>query len=128
MRLLLDTHIWLWWLFDDPALSKDAREWIQNPANQVQVSVISLWEAILKMQLGKLEFKGDLESATEQGDIGFLPFRTPHARAIANLPLHHRDPFDRALLAQASSERLSLVTFDAGLKVYGSLVDLLFVS
>lgn len=123
MRLLLDTHILLWWLADDPALPAQADVLIADPANEVFVSAISLWEIAIKAQLGKI--------AADVGEIrmvaissGFVPlsFTLEHAVALALLPAHHRDPFDRALVAQAHVEPLRLVTHDEIVAAYGEIV------
>ena len=123
MRLLLDTHVLLWWLADDPALSPPARSLIADPLNQVYVSPISLWEIAIKTQIGKLhgDVSGIQVAALADGFVA-LPFTLDHAAAIAALPLHHRDPFDRALLAQALCEPLYLVTHDQLLHLYGQAV------
>lgn len=126
MRLLLDTHILLWCLVDDAALSPQARMQITDPANQIFMSSISLWEIAIKVQLGKL--KGDVrEIRTAALASGFqpLPFSLDHAVAVAQLPGHHRDPFDRALIAQAQYEPLYLLTHDHVLLAYGTTVILI---
>lgn len=123
MRLLLDTHILLWWLTDDPLLPPRADVLIADRRNQVFVSPMNLWEIAIKSQLGKL--KADVDEVREAAlHSGFqpLPFTLDHAAAVARLPQHHRDPFDRSLLAQALVEPLSLLTHDEGLAVYGQHV------
>jgi PIN domain nuclease of toxin-antitoxin system len=123
MRLLLDTHLLLWCLVDDAALSHRARSLIADPSNQIYVSSISLWEIAIKTQIGKLT--GDVsEIHTAALAAGFLPlhFALNHAAAVAQLPNHHRDPFDRALIAQAQCEPLYLLTHDHALLPYGGTV------
>jgi PIN domain nuclease of toxin-antitoxin system len=123
VRLLLDTHILLWWLADDPALSPRARTLISDPRNQVFVSPISLWEIAIKTQIGKLHGDvGGIQVAALADGFVPLPFNLDHAAAIAALPMHHRDPFDRALLAQALCEPLYLLTHDQILRAYGQAV------
>lgn len=123
MRLLLDTHILLRWLKDDPLLPVRAAVLIQDRRNQAFVSPISLWEIATKSQLGKLEADVDeVRAAALRGGIEALPFTLEHAVALARLPRHHRDPFDRALVAQARVEPLKLLTQDKGLSVYGEQV------
>ena len=126
MRLLLDTHVLLWALADHPSLTALAREAITDPANEVYVSSLSVWEAALKARLGKLSADvHELRSAALQTGFRPLPFTLEHAAAVAGLPEHHRDPFDRGLIAQARVEPLRLMTHDDALAVYE--VDILLV-
>lgn len=118
-RLLLDTHTLLWWLEDDPALSSGAREAIADPANEPMVSTASLWEIAIKRSLGKLAVPDDLPDRVANEGFGWLPVSALHAWRVRELPRHHRDPFDRMLVAQALIERLPLVTVDARLADYG---------
>ena len=127
MHLLLDTHIILWWLKDDPLLPLRAAELIADRRNQVFVSPLSLWEIAIKSRLSKLQ--ADVEEVrTAALHSGFqpLPFTLQHAAAVARLPHHHRDPFDRALLAQAIVEPLYLLTHDESLAIYGERVLLVW--
>ncbi|HEX7835036.1 MAG TPA: type II toxin-antitoxin system VapC family toxin [Pseudolysinimonas sp.] len=112
MRILLDTHVLLWWLDDDPRLSKTFREAIRNPANEVWVSAISFAEIAVKQAIDKLDapYISD-ELVAEQGMCN-LSFGANHGRKVRELPLHHRDPFDRMLIAQAIEEDLVLATVD----------------
>jgi len=116
VTLLLDTHAVLWWLSDDPRLGQGAREAIAG--SPVAVSAISHWEIEIKRAAGRLEAPADLRPLLD--DLGFtaLAFTAAHAVAAGRLPAHHADPFDRALLAQASLEGLRLVTADAALRAY----------
>jgi len=119
MRLLLDTHTLIWWLMDDPALPEAARNAIASPENDVYVSLVSAWEIAVKRQLGKIEFP--LEAfddilATNQFEP--LPIRLDHILALGKLPMHHRDPFDRLLVAQASNGNLTLVSRDQHMTAY----------
>lgn len=122
MRLLLDTHVYLWSVMDDRKLTKAARTLILD-ADEVYVSGASIWEASIKVGLGKLEADVDL-LVSEIGASGFLelPVRAVHAALVRNLPDIHRDPFDRLLVAQAMSEPLRLVTSDGHLSKYTDLV------
>ncbi|HXT35138.1 MAG TPA: type II toxin-antitoxin system VapC family toxin [Chloroflexota bacterium] len=123
MRLLLDTHILLWCLGDDTALPSQARNLIADPANQISISSISLWEIAIKSRLGKLEGTiDDIHAAVLASGFLPLPFTLDHAAAVAQLPFHHRDPFDRALIAQAHREPLYLLTHDKALAAYGRAV------
>jgi PIN domain nuclease of toxin-antitoxin system len=122
MRILLDTHVFLWWLADDPKLSSGARERI-IAATEVFVSIASIWEASIKAGLGKLEVDID-RLVSEIGGNGFreLPVTAQHAAAVRRLPEMHRDPFDRMLVAQSLSEPLRLLTADRMLSAYSELV------
>ena len=113
MRLLLDTHILLWWLADDGKLSKTARAIIANPDNDVLVSSASLWEISIKEALGRLKVDlDDLEKAIPRNGFRTLPIGFRHALTTGRLPAIHRDPFDRMLIAQASVEELRVVSHD----------------
>lgn len=118
-RLLVDTHVLLWWLTDDPALSATAREAIADPANEPLVSTASVWEIAIKRSLGKLTAPDDLPEAISDGGFAWLPITAAHAWHVHDLPLHHRDPFDRVLVAQALIEQLPVVTTDAHFDEYG---------
>lgn len=123
MHILLDTHLFIWWLKDDRHLSKKARSLITN-ADAVYISSISIWEAVIKVQLGKLDAKiSDLVESIETEGFLELPLTTKQAAMVIELPLYHRDPFDRILIAQAISEPLHLLTADRTLKQYSELVD-----
>jgi PIN domain nuclease of toxin-antitoxin system len=125
VRILLDTHILLWCLGEDSALPQQARALIADATNQVFISPISLWEVAIKAQIGKIVADVN-EIRTAALAIGFhsLPFTLEHAAAVAQLPTHHRDPFDRALVAQAHCEPLRLLTHDRALVAYGEPVML----
>ncbi len=126
MRLLLDTHILLWWLSDDPALPAQAKALIADPANAVFISPMSLWEIAIKARLGTLEADVDeVRAATTDNGFVPLPFTADHASEVARLPDHHRDPFDRALVAQARREPLRLLTHDEAVAAYGESVLLI---
>lgn len=118
MRLLLDTHVFLWWQADSARLGKHARRAIIK-AEAVFVSAASAWEVAVKSALGKLRLPAPFEQAVEESAMQKLPVLFPHAAALAQLPGHHADPFDRMLLAQARVEGLVLVTADAALAAYG---------
>ena len=113
MRLLLDSHILLWWLADNPSLPAAARRAIANPRSEIFVSAASVWELAIKAALGRLVFP-TATIAEALANEGFLPLgmEVAHAVAAAALPLHHHDPFDRMLIAQAQLEGLMLVTVD----------------
>jgi PIN domain nuclease of toxin-antitoxin system len=122
MRVLLDTHIYLWWLEDSPLLSPAARKIIES-ASIVHVSAASLWEAIIKIGLGKLEADpADLVAGIRESGFEPLPITPEHTLALTGLAEHHKDPFDRILIAQALAEPLRLLTVDALLSRYSELV------
>ena len=122
MSLLLDTHVFLWWLVDDPQLSRDARATIADSSVMAFVSAASLWEAEIKTSLGRLELDVDvIDLAAEVAGNGFveLPITGRYTRTAATLPPHHNDPFDRMLIAQAIVDDLRLVTADQIIGRYG---------
>ena len=117
MNLLLDTHILLWWLADSPRLHRKARSAIQD-AGEVWVSAVSAWEIEAKRSRGLLDSPANLGKVLQAQDILTLSLTVAHAVAAARLPFHHRDPFDRMLVAQASMESLVLMTSDKHLEAY----------
>ncbi len=119
MRFLLDTHAYLWWLSDDPALSTQAREGMADPAAIVYVSAASVWEISIKNHLGKLEFEGDPVKEIWSNGFVELPMTAKHADRAGRLPRHHDDPFDRMLVAQAKLEHLTLISRDSAFADYG---------
>ena len=119
MRLLLDTHVILWWLDDSKRLSAQARRWIENPENTIFISAASIWEIRIKQALGKVRLPNSFQQALEQSGFEMLTVNAAHAHAIGRLPPLHRDPFDRMLLAQATVEGLTLVTADDEVAAYG---------
>lgn len=125
MRLLLDTQVFLWFVADSPRLKARGRNVIAS-AEEVYVSAASIWEATIKAGLGKLQVEAT-ELVAAIGSSGFieLPVLAGHAAAVAKLPLHHRDPFDRLLVAQAIEEPLVLLTADPVLEKYSELVSVL---
>jgi PIN domain nuclease of toxin-antitoxin system len=123
MRLLLDTHAFLWWVIDAPALTRPAREAIADPEADCWLSLASCWEMAIKLSLGKLRLPTPLDrfvpeqmaaNGFQQLDIDFR-----HAVRVASLPFHHRDPFDRLLVAQAMAEDFALVSADTAFDAYG---------
>ncbi|MDQ6773176.1 MAG: type II toxin-antitoxin system VapC family toxin [Candidatus Dormibacteraeota bacterium] len=122
MRLLLDTHVLLWWLADDPSLDVEARRAIASGDAEVSVSAASAWEIAIKKALGKLQAPDDLAAQLEHHRFLGLPITIAHALAAGRLPPHHADPFDRMLVAQAIAEGLTIVTRDARIAAYGVTV------
>jgi PIN domain nuclease of toxin-antitoxin system len=119
MITLLDTHALLWWLFDDPRLGPAAREAMEDPANVVFVSAASVWEIAIKRALGKVSAPDDLSEQVEDAGFEPLPVGFDHAERVGALPLRHRDPFDRLLVAQALVEGATIVTVDRLIRAYG---------
>ena len=123
MTLLLDTHTLLWFLTNDPKLSARARGAIEDVANETHVSAASLWEVAIKSALGKLTLPATYAEIfprqLETNGFGLLPITPAHCATLLTLPFHHRDPFDRLLLAQAKTEGLTLVTDDGQFGPYG---------
>ena len=118
MNLLLDTHILIWWLGDSARLSKRARKAIEE-AETAWVSSVTGWEIETKRKRGRLEAPENLEETLRACNLPTLPLSMAHAIAAARLPLLHRDPFDRMLVAQARLESLVLLTADPQLQAYG---------
>ena len=123
MRLLLDTHAFLWWVGDSPRLSRRAKNSIANARNQCLVSVASGWEIAIKISLGKLRIDAALDRFLPEqlAANGFQPLSIDlkHTARVARLPFHHHDPFDRLLVAQAIEEELAVVTADPVFTRYG---------
>ncbi len=117
-RLLLDTHVLLWWLADDPILGEKTRTLIADPRNEVLVSAVTSWEIAIKKVTGKLEAPDDIDTIVEDEGFSKLPINLYHGEIAGRLPLHHKDPFDRMLIAQAKIMELSLVTNDSKVKLY----------
>ena len=118
-RLLLDTHVLLWWLSDDPQLGQSARQAIADPRNDVYISAASTWEISIKRSLGKLSAPEDMDSIIDNEGFDKLPISLFHGDQAGMLPSHHKDPFDRMLIAQAQSEGLIVVTNDEKIIRYG---------
>jgi PIN domain nuclease of toxin-antitoxin system len=119
VKLLLDTHALLWWLDDDRRLGAQARALIEAPDNTILVSVVTLWEMVVKIRIGKLQV--DITAVEQQLSInGFhrLAITPAHLQALVALPLHHRDPFDHLLIAQAISEEAIFVSDDGNAAFY----------
>lgn len=126
MKLLLDTHVFLWWDSQPDKLSQYVLSLLHNPQNELFLSVASVWEMQIKQQLGKLELRLPLaQLITDQqviSDLQMLPILQAHALGVADLPPIHKDPFDRMLIAQASIEQMGLVSADGLIKQYPIVV------
>jgi PIN domain nuclease of toxin-antitoxin system len=122
MTVLLDTHTLLWFVRDDPQLSAAARTLIEDPANDVWVSVASCWEIAIKAGIGKLQLgepaRSYLAREIAQNNFDLLGLSFEHVTAVETLPLHHRDPFDRVLVAQGVIEGVPIVSADSVLDPY----------
>ena len=118
MILMLDAHALLWWLDDDPTLDRAARASIADPANEVFVSAATVWELEIKRAMGKLEAPADLLEVLDAEEFDCLPMLGEDAVHAAALPMHHRDPFDRMLLAQALRLDAVVVSRDLAFAAY----------
>lgn len=117
MRLLLDSHVFLWWKSADPRLTKAVVEAVGTAAD-VYVSAATAWELGLKVNLGKLRLPAPVEDGVREAGFRELPVTFRHTRAAVDLPMHHKDPFDRMLVAQALCEGLTIVTHDDSIARY----------
>jgi PIN domain nuclease of toxin-antitoxin system len=122
LKILLDTHVFIWWDGEDPALSGDLREAISDPANEIYVSAASVWEIAIKRRRGKIAFAHGIKEAVKRNKFLALPITPDHAEHAGGLPRHHGDPFDRMLVAQAMLEQMTLGTQDAMMRPYGVAV------
>jgi len=122
MRFLLDTHTFLWWVSDNPRLSRNALRLIASPNNDIFLSAVSGWEIAIKVQLGKMKVSSPFEQfVAEQifhNDIITLPIKMSHALHVQSLPLHHRDPFDRMLIVQSQLEKMPIISVDSIFEYY----------
>jgi PIN domain nuclease of toxin-antitoxin system len=124
VKLLLDTHAFLWAITDDPQLSGKARRLFTGSENELFLSVAGVWEILVKVQIGKLPLPkpaGDyLQKQLAKNAVQVLPIRLRHALRLEQLPLHHRDPFDRILIAQALEEEMPILTADPVMNQYSA--------
>jgi PIN domain nuclease of toxin-antitoxin system len=123
VRLLLDTQAFLWFILDDPQLSATANALISDPKNDVEVSPASYWEIAIKISIGKYSlpepFATFMEREIIANDFRILHIAPKHASVVSTLPFHHRDPFDRLIVAQAMVEQIPIVSSDPALDAYG---------
>jgi PIN domain nuclease of toxin-antitoxin system len=126
MNLLLDTHAFIWWAIDPDKLSSAARQACEDPTNLLLLSVASVWEMQIKAQLEKLTLPKPLSELVDhqvrQNGLSLLSIELPHIYALQGLPLHHRDPFDRLIIAQAIVAGLTIVTADSAFRSYAALL------
>ncbi|KYG02466.1 hypothetical protein BE21_54975 [Sorangium cellulosum] len=120
MKLLLDTHVWLWFVSGETALPRAFDAAIRATENVVMLSVVSAWEVSIKTALGKLQVGGPLDEFLDSAVLHFdmLDVSMRHVRTLATLPLRHRDPFDRMLIAQAKADELTILTVDPLVRAY----------
>ncbi len=119
MRLLIDSHALVWWREGSRALTTAARDSIADPANDVLVSIAGLWELAIKEASGKLKLPADLETIVVEERFSVLAINFDHLRRLKALPRHHRDPFDRMMIAQALAEGIPIATGDRAFARYG---------
>jgi PIN domain nuclease of toxin-antitoxin system len=123
MTYLLDTHAFLWFINDDLLLSAAAKSLIEDPENAIYLSAASVWEMAIKVSLGKLEmpapFTDFVNEQLHENSITLLEIKTSHAGIVATLPFHHRDPFDRLIIAQSQSEAFPIIGRDEIFDRYG---------
>ena len=123
MRLLLDTHTFLWFILDDPQLSSTARNLIEDSAHEVEVSPASYWEIAIKIKLGKYAlpqpYQQFMETQIAANDFRILPIEPRHTALLTTMELHHKDPFDRLLVAQALAENVPIIGVDSQFDAYG---------
>jgi len=122
MRALLDTHAFLWWISDDARLSDRCRAIISSGVNEILFSAVSAWEIAVKVGIGRLAVPGDLENYTmeqvSRNRFEVLPISISHAVRVSRLPNHHKDPFDRMLVAQAQVEKVTILSGDTQIARY----------
>jgi PIN domain nuclease of toxin-antitoxin system len=122
LRLLLDTHVLIWWVTGDRRLTKPRRDLIADPENQIAISAASFWEIAIKKSLGRIKIEIDeLHAAMKEDAFAEIPVRISQMLALETLPPFHGDPFDRLLIAQSITEHRRLVTHDAAILAYASV-------
>jgi PIN domain nuclease of toxin-antitoxin system len=123
MQFLIDTHTFLWFVTDDSKLSKYALELIEDETNEAILSVATLWEIAIKFSIGKLTlskpFQDFVDEQIQINEFRLLNIEPPHINIVSSLPLHHRDPFDRMIIAQAITENMAIISADPAFDAYG---------
>ncbi|MBC8170147.1 MAG: type II toxin-antitoxin system VapC family toxin [Anaerolineae bacterium] len=123
MKLLIDTHTFLWFVNNVTTLSPKGKDLIENPDNEIFLSIASLWEIGIKVSTGKLKLEQPFQVFIDQqlaiNNFSILNIAIPHITTVASLPFHHRDPFDRMMVAQALVEQIPIISRDAALDAYG---------
>ena len=119
MKVLLDTHSFLWFVLDDPKLSATARQVIESGANEICISPAGFWEIAIKVSLGRYHLNTTFETfwstAIQKNDVTVVPIEVGHVARLVSMPFHHKDPFDRLLVAQAMAEQIPLVSVESRL-------------
>ena len=122
MRLLLDTHAFLWFILDDPQLSFAAKKLIEDPMNDIEISPASYWEIAIKIKIKKYAlpqpYRHFIETQIADNDFHILPIEPKYTTLLTTMALHHKDPFDRLLVAQALTENIPIISIDAKLDAY----------
>jgi len=128
MKLLLDTHVFLWFIMGSPLLSAETQALIEDEKNRKFISVASLWEIAIKSSIGKLSLSAPFDQLIPQqlslNGFELLPIEMSHLAAVATLPFHHRDPFDRLIIAQAMTEKIPIVSSDSTFATYTNIARL----
>ena len=122
MQFLIDTHALIWFILDNPKLSRKAKDMIEDKTNKRFVSTVCVWEIAIKMSIGKLNMGGTFEQLFPEqltiNDMQLLPITTDHLYRIIDLPFHHRDPFDRLMIAQSIVESIPIISRDSAFDAY----------
>jgi PIN domain nuclease of toxin-antitoxin system len=123
MKLLIDTHTFLWFVLNDSSLTPIARDLIIDPLNDIFLSPVSYWEIAIKISIGKYRIPGQFEhwmnDQIQINELAILPLEVAHSAAVITLPFHHKDPFDRLLIAQSFVETIPIVSADVIFDAYG---------
>lgn len=123
MKLLVDTHTLLWFIAGSPSLTASARSLIEDASNEKFVSIVSIWETAIKVSIGKMTLTAPFDDLfphqLQINGFELLPVKVGHTSVVTTLPFHHRDPFDRLLIAQAAEEKMTLVSIDEVFDEYG---------
>lgn len=117
-RILIDTHVLLWWLAEPERLKSKHIELLEDSENIIEVSVCSLFEITIKKSVGKLTFEENFEAVLGENNFDLLPIHFKHLNQYGELPEHHKDPFDRMLIAQTMSEQIPMISYDSNFKQY----------
>lgn len=117
-RFIIDTHIFVWWMKKDNKLRKNIENIITDPQNFIFLSTICVWEMVIKKKIRRLRLPKDWKETVNSGRFEILPINLEHVLALETLPLYHKDPFDRMLIAQAQVENCTLITVDPRIKRY----------